>query len=407
MTTGQIQAPSAFELWWEKNRRRWTTVAGVAVGGVLLYYGWRYYERSQLDATWSSFASGTNLRKAYAEKNQAMSWALQSPYVRQIPAQMVVGLDEHLAELDDKALDAQIAAAAGTSREPLLLWLSANRAIRKREFDRAKSQLQTLQTKYPTHFLCAQGNYPPQFRTDLNEGKPQESKTTAKPDVKLADPVAGSLVGLALARVEREQKFAAEHAALYKAPEPDSNKVAVVKTDLGEFRIGFYEAAAPKHVATFVDLVNQKHFDKMAIDQITREGEGGFGKPIESLHFGLVSTRDNQDRSKWTEERQKYEGEGLKIIEWENSGVSHFPLVVSADMGKEGKSLAGRINVYLNDASHASDGMQVVFGRVISGEDVLRKIILDSPFTTEEERRAGRGSPRDVITIQSVTIETK
>jgi cyclophilin family peptidyl-prolyl cis-trans isomerase len=412
MTTGQIQAPSAFELWWEKNRRNWTIAASVTVAGVLAYYGWRYYQRSQLDATWSSFATSTNLRKGYAEKSEFASWISQQPqlwgyYLQQFPQAMFSKLDDHIKEVDDKSFDEQIAAAKGTDREPLILWMAANRAMAGRNFDRAKTLLKSLQTQYATHFLCAQSSYPPQHRVDLNEGKKDPAKAATKADVKLAEPVAGSLVGQALERVEREEKFAADHASLYKAPEPDGTMVAVVKTDLGEFKIGFFDAAAAKHVATFIELAKNKHFDKMAIDQISRAGERSMSTAVQALHFGLVSTRDNVDRTKWTEERNRLDGDDVKAIEWENSAISHFPLMVAASAGKDGKSIPGRVHVCLGDASSSQDGRRVVFGKVIAGEDVVRKIILDSPFTSEEERQMGTGSPRDVIVIQSITIEPK
>lgn len=412
MTTGQIQAPSAFELWWEKNRRTWTIAATVTVAGVLAYYGWRYYERSQLDSTWSSFAASTNLRKGYAEKGEMASWVSQQPrffeyYLQQFPQAMFSKLDDHLKEVDDKTFDQQVAAAKGTEREPLILWMAANRAIADRNFERAKSLLKSLQTQHAGHFLCTQSSYPPQHRVDLNAGKKDPVKTPTKADVKLADPIAGSLVGQALERVEREEKFATEHAGLYKAPEPDGTMIAVVKTDLGEFKIGFFETAASKHVATFIELAKNKHFDKMAIDQISRGGERSMSSAVQALHFGLVSTRDNVDRAKWTEERNRLDGDDVKAIDWENSGISHFPLMVAASAGKDGKSIPGRVHVCLGDASSAQDGRRVVFGKVIAGEDVVRKIILDSPFTSEEERQVGTGSPRDIIVIQAITIEPK
>ncbi|HLU39625.1 MAG TPA: hypothetical protein VK081_09575, partial [Planctomycetota bacterium] len=62
MTTGQIQAPSAFDLWWEKQRKTVTTLFAVVIVGVLGYYGWQLVHRARVDSIWSEFAQQAGLR---------------------------------------------------------------------------------------------------------------------------------------------------------------------------------------------------------------------------------------------------------------------------------------------------------------------------------------------------------
>ncbi len=413
MTTGHIQAPSAFELWWDKKRRTITTVVTVILLSVVAFYGWRFFQRSRLDATWSNFAQTAGLRAGYSEPGGLAQILKQYPqafdsYLGSIPEGLVSQLGSHVGRIDDKAFDDAIVAAAGSERAPLLMWVAANRALGERSFERAKTLLKQLVEKYPNHFLCQKSDYPPQYRIDLNKPEPG-----AAPDPKhvanLQDPVAGSVASLALARIERDMQFAKEHAPIYTAPEPESTTVAVVKTDFGEFKIGFFEAAAPKHVQTFVDRAKNGFFDKMAIDQIRRAGDSSApSTPVEEMHFGLVATKEQQDRTKWDEERNKLDDKSLAdSIEFEDSRISHFPMMVSASAGKDGKSLPTRICINVSDASSEHDGRRVVFGKVIAGEDVARKLVLDPVFSSEDERRNGRGAPRDTIRIQSITIETK
>jgi cyclophilin family peptidyl-prolyl cis-trans isomerase len=409
MTTGQIQAPSAFELWWEKKRKTVTTVLTAILVGVLAYYGWQFFQRRQIDKTWSEFAVNSGLRAGYGEKGDMAGIVQQYPnyfaslYLGSIPSTMITKLGDHVERVDDKGFDDAIAAAVGTPREPLLLWLAANRAIGARSFERAKKLLHELQQKHPGHFLNQESKYPPQFRVDLNEPEPG-----AQPDPKhvpkLADPISGNVVGLALARIDREEKFVAENKAIYAAPEPDGKSVATVKTDLGEFKIRFFETAAPKHVDTFVRRAKEGYFDGMAIDQIRRAGDNApVDEAIMEMHFGLASTKQEQDRAKWDEERGKLDS--ADAIEFEDSRVSHFPMMVAAEAGKEGKSIPTRIWINVSDASREHDGKRVVFGKVVSGEDVARKLVTDPVFSREDERRSGRGAPRDTIRIQSITVE--
>jgi len=412
MTTGQIQAPSAFDLWWEKQRKTVTTLFAVVIVGVLGYYGWQLVHRARVDSIWSEFAQQAGLRAGYAEPGEWAQFASNNPnmwasYVLSTPERLVADLPEHVAAVSDQQFDAAIAQAKGTDREPLLLWLAANSAAANRSYERAKTLLRRLQAEHPKHFLSQESDHPPQHLRDLNEPEPGAKPPDKPHEPKYADPVRGSLVGLALARIEREEKFVAEHATMYTPPQPDGQQVAVVKTDLGEFRIGFFASAAPKHVDTFIQAAKEGYFDNMAVDLIQRQGEQSLRSmpTVEEMHFGLVSTKTEEDRSKWADERNKLDDKDLRQIDFEDSKISHFPMMVAAAAGKEGKSLPTRIYINVNDASATYDGRRVVFGKVIAGEDVVRRIVLDQVFASEDERRSGRGTPRDTIRIQSVTIE--
>ncbi|MEZ5966557.1 MAG: peptidylprolyl isomerase [Planctomycetota bacterium] len=414
MTTGQIEAPSSFELWWERKRKAISTATTVVLIAILGWYGWLFYDRIRTDQTWSNFAVKSGMESGYSKPGQ-MASLLQNPnfarqqndflgyYLGSISQELVTRLPEQLELVSDDQLDQAIREAKGTDREPLLLWLSANKAIEARSFDRAEAQLKQLQEKHPHHFLCQQSDYPPQYRRDLKAppaGAPRETKPH---EPEFTEPVKGSMVSLALARIAEDRKFSAEHARFYTAPEPDSQKVALVKTDLGEFKIRFYEGAAKKHVDTFLQLVENHHFDGMAIDQIQRNGENQTNA-VEQMHFGLVATKEEQDRTKWDQERNDKKTD-VTEVDFEGSGISHFPFMVAAEVGLEGKSLPGRVWINVNDAASQLDGSRVVFGRVVSGEDVVKRLVLDSVFSTEDERKRGTGSPRDTIRIQSITIE--
>jgi cyclophilin family peptidyl-prolyl cis-trans isomerase len=71
----------------------------------------------------------------------------------------------------------------------------------------------------------------------------------------------------------------------------------------------------------------------------------------------------------------------------------------------ERKAHSELIRIYAADASlDSSENDVVVFGRVIEGLDVV-KDIANSPFNTQRETEDGRGVPRDLIEIVSVTVE--
>ncbi len=412
MSVGQIQAPSAIEMWWVKNRKPVLATFGLLAVALFAYYGLRYYQRAAIDREWGSFAANAGLQKGYVEEGAFADLVRQNPqngqylsfYLGMLKSDMVAKLGDHVRDLDGPALDQAIQAAAGTDRQPLLLWVAANRAYGTRDFDGALRHLDRLAKEHARHFLCRSSNYPPQYRRDLNEDNDKPKTPDTKPlEPELADPVAGSIVGLMRDRITRQKEFFAANPRLYEAPEPDSKQVAVFKTDAGEFKVAFYATAAPKHFSSFVDLAKRNHFDGLAIDQIRRRPRAMQGDSPQEMHLGLPATRQD-DRTKWTEERAKLDGDTVTAIDFEASGVSNFPFVVAATPGKDGKSLPGRIWITCSDAAATQDGARVVFGRVIEGQDIVRRMIEDTPYSTEDEASQGLGAPRDNIRVNKVEI---
>jgi cyclophilin family peptidyl-prolyl cis-trans isomerase len=412
MSVGQIQAPSAIELWWAKNRKPVLATLGLLVVALFGYYGLKQYRRVALDEEWGTFAANSGLQKGYVDEGPFADLVRSNPqngqylsiYLGMLKNDLVTKLGDHVRELDGPGLEQAIQAAAGTDRQPLLIWVAANRAYANRDFDAALLQLDRLTKDFPNHFLCKSSDYPPQYRRDTKEDKekPATPPTKTEPPA-LTDAVSGSIASLMRERISRQREFVAANARLYEAPEPDSQQVAVFKTDAGEFKVAFYSSAAPRHFQSFVDLVKRNHFDGLAVDQIHRRPRAGLGESPAEMHVGLPATRQD-DRTKWAEERAKVDGESVTAIEFENSGVSNFPFVVAATPGKDGKSLPGRIWITSADAAATKDGSRVVFGRVIEGQDVVRRIIEDTPFSTEDEASQGQGVPRDNIRLNTVEI---
>lgn len=412
MSVGQIQAPSAIEMWWVKNRKPVLATFGLLALALFAYYGLKYYRRISLDREWSAFAANSGLQKGYLQEGFFADQVRQNPqnpqylsiYLSMLRNDMIAKLGDHVRDLDGPALEQAIQAAAGTDRQPFLLWVAANRAYGRREFDAAVVALDRLAKEFPGHFLCQSTKYPPQYRRDLNEDQDKPATPPVKPEPPvLADAVSGSVVGLMRARIERQRSFVAANPRFYEAPEPDSTQVAVFKTDQGEFKVAFYATAAPKHTSSFVDLAKRNHFDGLAIDNIKRRSRNSQADVPEEMHLGLPSTRQD-DRTKWAEERNKVDGDQVTAIDFEASGISNFPFVVAATPGKDGKSLPGRIWITCADAAASQDGARVVFGRVIEGQEVVRRMIEDTPFSTEDEASQGTGVPRDNIRVNTVEI---
>jgi peptidyl-prolyl cis-trans isomerase A (cyclophilin A) len=129
------------------------------------------------------------------------------------------------------------------------------------------------------------------------------------------------------------------------------NRIARVSTSEGEFRIELFEDRAPRTTKNFVDLVEKQFYDGVTFHRVvagfmiqtgdpTGTGSGGPGYTIaDEIHPGL-----------------KHRGEGV------------------VSMANAGPDTGGSQFFITLDTAKWLDGEHAVFGQVISGMDVVRKI---------------------------------
>ncbi len=171
-------------------------------------------------------------------------------------------------------------------------------------------------------------------------------------------------------------------------PEPpvDTQPVAVVRVrDMGEIRIALRPDVAPKTVANFEKLAGEKFYDGILFHRVLPEFMIQTGDPL---------TKDRDPRN------DGMGGPGYKIPD-EKSGLRHRRGAVS--MANSGPNTGGsQFFILVGDAPHL-DGMHTIFGRVVSGMEVV-----DAINAVERDQYGRHGPPdrpmKDVV-IESLTIE--
>ena len=159
-----------------------------------------------------------------------------------------------------------------------------------------------------------------------------------------------------------------------------------LKTSLGTIRLELYPAKAPKTVENFLQYVKDGHFNgtifHRVIDNFMIQG-GGFDKS-----YKQKPTRDQiQNEAK----------NGLK----NDLGTIAMARTSAPHSASSQFFINGKNNDFLNAAS-AQDGWgYTVFGKVVSGMDVVTKISKTptgsgGPFPTDV--------PREMVVIESVTV---
>ncbi len=385
------QAPNTLEILWEKNRRTIVTIAVAIVFALGLNYAIQSFARAERNQEWSAFATTTGLAKAYSDLAATKGQFPLFMAEQALPGSLV----KELANMDGAALE-KAAASASAAQKPWILWARAVQAVLKGEADMAEKALAQLEREFPTHSLCVETSFPVQYRPAVE--RPADAPPLPAGKKPELEPVEkGSMVGRLREQIGNRGSFTPP-AHFQPVPIPEDAPKVKVKTSAGEFTIALMVNQAPKHVAKFLELVEQKHWDGMRIDEVQRPGtnQNAFfaQKKARSFHFGLEASKGD-DRSLWvSKEPSKHQ------IDYEHTDLSHFPGAVSALMEGE-KSSLDRIWVSADD-NVSMDGNRVVFGYVVEGMDVL-KTITETGFATQGEEESGSGKPQDNITVESIT----
>ncbi len=384
---GQITAPNPLEIIWEKYKV-WIIVGCLVLAGLILAnYVNQYLETSRRNQTWNDFAEKLEFRKTTVFDKSI------NPYFfsQVLPA----GMDEFLEDQSVEDLKAAVSDLAGSKAEPWAIWGLAAREAREGNVSGAEAQIAKLKASYP-HFpgLYVQAS-PPVYRpeAELEEGSEEKPKRPAVPEK-------ASPADLLLSMAKRNLEFRKNHPDLYVAPEPNSKETVVFKTSEGEFTVRLYSKEAPQSAERFLSNVREKKYDGLRFHRIKRAPSTGPGMlPVpELVFFGNPKTSD-ENKAEWSSYRPE------KRVPFEESAVSHFPWVLAweRDAGeKENDPLV--FYIAGNEASWQRDGDNTVFARVVSGEDVIRRI-LEGELSSETEEQMGDGTPRRPVQVTEAVIK--
>lgn len=168
----------------------------------------------------------------------------------------------------------------------------------------------------------------------------------------------------------------------------DSNKVAVVETKFGKMVIEFYEKDAPKTVENFQTLAGKGFYDGTTFHRIVKGFMIQGGDPL--------SKDPNNTRAGTGDPGYKIKAEFNKNL--------HQLGVVSMARSADPDSAGCQFFICLGDASFL-DGKYTAFGKLIAGEDVLKKI---GDLPTKAGPMGGeKSTPEERVVIEHVKLMTQ
>jgi cyclophilin family peptidyl-prolyl cis-trans isomerase len=148
----------------------------------------------------------------------------------------------------------------------------------------------------------------------------------------------------------------------------------IIATKFGEIKVEFYPEHAPKAVENFRKLANRTFYDGLIFHRIV---------PNFVIQGGDPNTRDVNNRSRWGSG-----GPGW-TIKAEFNKNKHSRGAISMARSQDPDSAGSQFFIVLKD-SNFLDGQYTVFGKVISGMDIVDKIAslktdsTDAPVDTKE-----------------------
>ena len=364
-------SPSPFEVLWDRYKSLIVIVVGAILVALVGQYALQRFDQQAIDESWSKFSVSIGLEGAYTDV-----------------AKFREPVNKALEGIEWSTLEGGLAGAED-AQKPYFHLAMARKAMIDEDWERAEAELQTLESKFAGHPLVTESKAPIQSRDRV------ETEGDEQPDEPEYEPAKeGSVVSLMREQIASAKRFQLP-AGFQKAEIPaDAKKVKLTFGDYGSATFAMMPQA-PAHAAKFLELAQQDggFWNGLAVDEI-RRGTDIRKMPL-SLHFGFASTKDD-DRTKWTTTEPSEH-----LLDWEQSGLSHFEGAISARPEADGKSCADRIWVHVDDDA-MQDGSRVVFGYVTDGMDVLRSIC-EAGMSAEDED-IGVGRPSENIRITSVEV---
>ncbi len=169
------------------------------------------------------------------------------------------------------------------------------------------------------------------------------------------------------------------------AEEKAAKEVAVIKTSAGEMVIEFWPETAPNTVANFIKLAKKGFYDGTAFHRIIK----GF-----MIQGGDPLTKDASKEAMWGT------GGSGEQIKAEFSERKHDFGVISMARSANPDSASCQFFICLEGAQ-ALNGKYTCFGKVIKGEDVLKKLG-DTSVTTSSSGEPSK--PKERVALESVKI---
>jgi peptidyl-prolyl cis-trans isomerase B (cyclophilin B) len=224
--------------------------------------------------------------------------------------------------------------------------------------------------------------------SSTSEGESKESKESesAKTDEKPIDPEA---VNKEAKEAEAKETAAKTAPAAGGSDKPKAGEeVGVIDTAKGKIVVMFRPDKAPKHVANFKMLANRKFYDGTRFHRCI---------PGFMIQGGDPNSKNLSQASMWGSGGNVVGGSEVNV-DLEPSDLKHEEGVLSMARSGDPNSASSQFFI-MHAANTGLDGQYSAFGKVVSGQEVVDKIVL-----TGDANNNGAVVPEMAVVVKSIRI---
>jgi len=167
------------------------------------------------------------------------------------------------------------------------------------------------------------------------------------------------------------------------------DEVAVLDTSLGKVVLMFYPDKAPNHVKNFIKLAKEGFYDGTRFHRCI---------PGFMVQGGDPKSKALSKVGEWGTGGHEVDGKEVTVMA-EFNDVSHVRGILSMARSAEPDSASSQFFITVKDSPFL-DQQYSAFGKVVSGMDVVDKIVL-----TGDANNNGAVEPSKAIVLKSVKIE--
>ena len=149
------------------------------------------------------------------------------------------------------------------------------------------------------------------------------------------------------------------------APRDYSNTLATLQTDAGDITIHFLHDKAPKHVENFIDLASKGFYDNTFFHRVI---------PGFMIQGGDPNTKGAEDAAHRYGTGGNVVGGKEVRLKSEFNDTSHKRGIVSMARSQDPNSASSQFFIVVKDSTFL-DNQYTAFGEVVSGMDVVDKIV--------------------------------
>lgn len=203
---------------------------------------------------------------------------------------------------------------------------------------------------------------------------------------------ASETLGSRLERLVTDTKAWEEaHSSILNNPEPPSDAPQVtIKTSEGDIVVALYTDLAPKHCANFLKVAKEDGYDGTKFYRIINAG-------TTSVVEGGGANTKQEDVATWGKD------DGESTVEQEKNGLVHAAGYLASARSSTGIQSAGSRFTLTFGRSHFLDTSNTIFGKVVSGLDVVKEIGT-APVRPFDQTTRISGLPEVPVTIEDVMV---